>query len=78
VVQFPIRTSRKLNVPPVPSSASQYVVPAVTAVLAIGTSFQAPAVGEGSFPELSNVPGRPPASEYRPTKIVEAAFRASM
>jgi hypothetical protein len=55
--------SRKFNVPPVPSVAIQYDVPAViVADLLRETWFQADADGADLLPDASRVPGCPPLS----------------
>ena len=62
--------SRYSMVPVVPVGwrmASQYRVPAVTDVPGTANVFHAPPRGDEMLPLVSNAPGLPPASEYRPT-----------
>jgi hypothetical protein len=65
---LPGSLSRKPSVPPVPSTAIQYVVPLVTAAFEPRVSlFHCPPAGAAVEPEASNPPGWPLLSVYKPT-----------
>jgi len=55
--QLPLERSRKKSTPPLPSKATQYLVPDVTAVDAIVTVFQSARVGDVLVPDASSLPG---------------------
>jgi hypothetical protein len=57
--QAPLGTVRRYNAPPVPSSATQYLLPEVTAVEGIVTVFHVPPDGEPFLPDATRVPGWP-------------------
>ena len=58
-VQWPRRVLRRASRPPLPMTATQYVLPAFTAVGLTRTRFQAPAVGLLIDPVARREPGLP-------------------
>jgi hypothetical protein len=73
----PLARSRYATTPPVPSSASQYFVPAVTLTGDTLAVCQVPPATDGRAADVRRVPGEPEASEYNATVTLVAPLELS-